>query len=119
MNKQDFLKQIKDASKCQEKIESVSNNYKADLEETLENLISQTDEIGFIEDDIRLLAFSEICNPKELLGYDFILEGLIPIFDIFDNTYVVYEVERKKWARFNISDEILYKENDCIENVLP
>ena len=52
------------------------------------------------------------------MKYDFVSKGLIPLIDAYENTYVVYMISEKKWAKYNIVDQVLFKKREKLESVL-
>lgn len=66
----------------------------------------------------RLLSLEEILNSDEDLQVDFTSLGLIPIFDIFDNDYICYQVKNGSWCIFNIVDEVSFKKDSTLQELL-
>ncbi len=42
----------------------------------------------------------------------------IPVIDAYDFTYIVFDFENNKWAKFTTTDQVMFKENNSIEEVL-
>lgn len=66
----------------------------------------------------RLLSLEEILDCSEDMQVDFSAIGLIPIFDIFDNDYICYQTKNNKWCIFNIVDEISFKKDSTLQELL-
>ena len=43
---------------------------------------------------------------------------MIPFIDAYDNDLIVYVITEDIWAKYSLSDEILFKKRDSIEKVL-
>lgn len=69
-------------------------------------------------ENARLLSLEEILNSNEDLQVDFTSLGLIPIFDIFDNDYICYQVKNGSWCIFNIVDEVSFKKDSTLQELL-
>ena len=66
----------------------------------------------------RLLSIAEIADASVDMNVDFAAYALIPLFDLADNDYIVYDAKHEKWAIFNIVDEIIFNESDTLEVLL-
>lgn len=66
----------------------------------------------------RLLSVEEIISANEDMQVDFDSYGLIPVFDIFDNDFICYQKENDKWCFFNIVDEIAFKKDKTLKELL-
>ena len=97
---------------------TIEKLYQTRLPELVKKLISHADQTGFFEAERRALSYSEILDPVEYLGCDFISLNLIPIIDAYDNTYIVFDPEKNTWAEYNISDQILFNECKSFEDML-
>lgn len=64
------------------------------------------------------LDISSIINANNELQVDFVNYGLIPVFDAFDNDYICYQINNSKWCMFNIVDEISFKKDSNLQDLL-
>ena len=92
--------------------------YKTKLPDNIKKFISSSNEGRFLDDNFRALAFSEIIDAENDMHVDFVGKKLIPLFDCFDNDFIVYEFSSSYWAKFNIVDECLFKIKQNIEEVI-
>lgn len=97
-------------------INDIEDRYQMSLPEVLKDIISNSREPVFLEDDVRILSISEILNANKTLSVDFIALGMIPFADCYDNDFAVY-CRDGKWAIFNIIDECKFDETDDILNL--
>lgn len=89
------------------------NYYKAELPEMIKKIVSLSMESEFV-DDKRLLSLKEILAADKELGTDFVVRKLIPIFDGMDNDFIVYDLQEKNWALFNIVDLCQFGKRDAL-----
>jgi len=73
------------------------------------------DEPIFFDEEKRLLSKSEILNYKEELTINI---ECIPLIDLFDNNYVIYNIEDKEFQIFDISDNSIVKRGISIDNYI-
>lgn len=66
----------------------------------------------------RLLLAQEIIDASEDMQVDFESFSLIPVFDIFDNDFICFQIKNGKWCVFNIVDEISFKTDKTLEELL-
>lgn len=67
---------------------------------------------------LRSLSHAEITDASSDMAVDFIGKGLLPLFDVGDNDYIVYDVAEKTWCRFNIVDEVKFSISKTITELL-
>ena len=60
----------------------------------------------------RKITPKEQANPKEYLDFDFQTEQLIPLFDLSDNNYIVYQTNKNSYGIFNLIDEVVTDEQE-------
>lgn len=82
-----------------------------------------TEFVEIIQNDIAYkdaikLDNSLILNADEELQVDFNKYGLIPVFDAYDNDYICYQIKNAKWSMFNIVDEIAFKKDSTLQDLL-
>lgn len=118
MSKAEFIKNIEKCDLNIQRIKEIEKKYKTNLTDFTAHAVSYADEQGFFDEERRALSYSEILNPIKFLKFDFIKAGLIPIVDTYDNTYVVYAIDEGKWAKFSLSDRVLFKKKDTFKEVV-
>ena len=62
--------------------------------------------------EFRKITSEEQANPKEYLDFDFEKERLIPLFDLSDNNYIVYQTNKNSYGIFNLIDEVITDEQE-------
>ena len=65
-----------------------------------------------------MLSYNEIVNASTIFGKNFKAKGIIPFVDAYDNDLIVYVIAENAWAKYNISDDIIFKKKDNIEDIL-
>lgn len=76
-----------------------------------EEAIFYGDDTGF-----RIMSQNEILNAKDnIINEDM---KLIPIIDYYDNDYLVYIVENKKWGFYHCIDNLIFREFDTFKEFL-
>lgn len=60
----------------------------------------------------RRITQKERANSKEYLDFDFEKERLIPLFDLSDNNYIVYQTNKNSYGIFNLIDEAITDEQE-------
>jgi len=73
------------------------------------------EETIFVEENIRLLSKDEIINYKKELNTE---KELIPIIDLYDNNYLVFNLENGKFQILDISADEYWKELSSIKNYI-
>lgn len=94
-------------------IDKLSNLKNKELQEILNYIQSEP---IFFGDNMRLLSKDEILNYKEELGID--INNILPIIDLNDNNFLVYNLEKNTFEKLNIEDETFFGETDSISNYL-
>lgn len=74
----------------------------------------------FLESDdfLRALSLDEILDAKDSLHVDFPAMRIIPLFDVCDGDFVVYQLDKNVWSFMNVNDLSLFSETDKIESLL-
>lgn len=112
MTVQEYIKYVSSKETDKNKVMSIERIYKAVLPEKVQLIISNNDETVFFDNGIRILSFSEVVNAEEELHVDFKKYGIIPLFDCKDNDFIVYHYNEDIWSKFNIIDEVSFKNKD-------
>ena len=101
-------------------ISEIETLYKIELSDELKKIISLIKE-GVFYDDMDLLRgldSDEIQNASNDLDVDFLELNLLPLFDTGDNDFIVYNLEKKCWFKFNIVEAVEFNEaSDLLEYI--
>ena len=65
---------------------------------------------------MRLLSKDEINNYKMELGID--IDNIVPLIDLFDNNFLIYNKVKNTFEKLNIVDETIYEREETIEKYL-
>jgi len=116
VNIHDFLNSIEKQSVNTQFVDKLAEIYGAELIEYVAKLLSTSSEGIFFESDdiLRILSHKEILNASEELSVDFTGLQLIPIFDSGDNDYIVFDIEKSNWCKFNIVDSVQFKQKSLL-----
>ena len=103
-----FIKTI--SLKASNKIKQVESLYSNTLPDEVACLVSNLDETVFFDNDsfIRLLSFQELIDAETDMNVMFCEKGIVPFFDLGDNDYLVYDLKKKMWCKYNIVDEVAF-----------
>lgn len=119
MKREDFLCKTQEKTVSTEKVSAIQNTYNAArLPEFVQKIISECDRTIFFDDGGRLLAFDEIISAERDLHVDFKHETIIPLMDMGENDFIVYNFNDNIWAEFNITDEISFNENESLSALM-
>ena len=93
-------------------ISEVENLYEVDLSDELKKIISLNKEGVFYSDLASLegLSADNILDESDDLASECTELDLLPLFDIGDNTYIVYNLNKKCWSKFNLGEGSLFEE---------
>jgi hypothetical protein len=94
--------------------------YGVSLPDEVKRLVSLSKEAAFYDDFLLLrgLSQAEITDASSDMAVDFLGEKLLPIFDVGDNDYIVYDIANGEWCRFNIADEIRFSSGKSLFDML-
>lgn len=116
MTAQEYIESVSLKEIDKSKVTTIEKIYGTNLPEEVQLIVSNNDETTFFDNESRILSFSEIVNAEKELHVNFKKHGIIPIFDCNDNDFIVYRYNENIWSKFNIIDEIFFKnKNDLIE----
>ena len=118
MTKAEFIKSINEASIDNSKEKKIEDLYADNLPEVIKRIISCNDSSIFLDDEIRILSFTEIIDAEKDLHVDFHSIGVIPMVDCGDNDFIVYDYNNSTWAKFNIVDKTIFKKRATLEELL-
>lgn len=96
-------------------INEIKKKYKvADVSKEFEKILNDNANYSHL---IKL-GNSSILDAIEDLQVNFIDYGLIPVFDAYDNDYICYQIENGKWCMFNIVDEVSFKKDSTLNELI-
>jgi hypothetical protein len=98
----------------------VEKLYKVSLTDEVKKILSMDREVIFFDDlpILRKLSMDEVLNATQELSVDFIGKHLLPLLDIGDNDYIVFDVAESFWYKFNIVDEIKFSKAGTLQEYL-
>lgn len=93
-----------------DKVKLVESLYFNNLPDEVTCLVSNLDKTVFFDNDsfIRLLSFQELIDAEADMNVSFCEKGILPFFDLGDNDYLVYDLKRQTWCKYNIVDEVAF-----------
>lgn len=109
MTRYEFMSYIQTVEVNDEIVSSIERKYSEILPEQIRIIVSCSQESIFFDDGWRLLSFDEVMDASDDLHVDFVNLKLLPLFDTGDNDFIVYHFENKIWSKFNIVDEVSFK----------
>lgn len=118
MKKEDYIKQLENVEIDKDKVRKVGDIYGNDLPETVQRIISNSEESVFFDDNSRMLAFEEILDAEQDLHVDFREKGMLPLADCGENDFIVYHVKDRLWSVFNIVDEAIFRKKNSLEELM-
>ncbi len=118
MTKQKYLEEVLMYPENAERIKTISDLYEKDISGVILKIISFADKVDFIDVERRALSYNEIINASKEYNKGFKELGIIPFIDAYDNDLIVYIISENQWAKYNLSDDILFKKKDNLEDVL-
>ena len=91
-------------------VKKIEELYSASLSSELACIVSNLGETIFFDGDmfLRLLEFQEVLDAEADMNVDFIEKGIVPIFDLGDNDYLSFDLNKQMWCKFNIVDELCF-----------
>lgn len=116
MTKQEYLQSVKECPS--DRIAKIEAMFGKIDNEVVRRAVSICDESIFLDDNSRVLTFSEIIDAGKDLQVDFVNLGLIPIIDCGDNDFIVYHVADDSWSKFNIVDKTEFRKQRTLDDVL-
>lgn len=120
MNSKEFLKIATKSAISTEILDKINHIYKCDLPNGVAQILSVNQSGCFLDGGPfrRLLSLEEIVNASAELHVDFAAHGLVPIFDINDNNFIVFDFIHCQWKKFNIVDETPYGAANSLQDIL-
>lgn len=118
MTKQEYLNNMMHYPDNPQRITRISDMYGTEISGVIAKIVSYSDNADFIAEERRALSFKEILNAAREYDRDFKALGIIPVIDAYDNELIVYVIDEKAWAKYSLSDDVLFKKKDSLEKVL-
>ena len=112
-----FLKMIRAATVDKSVVAKIEKTYgpiESDEVRGILSLASKRMAVG----DLRLLSTAEIASFEDIANIDLSSMDLLPVFDAFDNDFVVYKLKEGTWSMFNIVDQVEFNEAESLEEYL-
>ena len=118
MTKQEYMDNVKKYPENSERIRAISDIYGTEIKGQIAKIISFADNADFIGEERRAFTFSEILNAAKEYDIDFKALGIIPIIDAYDNELIVYVIADNIWAKYSMSDDVLFRKKASLEEIL-
>jgi hypothetical protein len=110
MKLKDALSNLSDITIDNDFVLRLEKMYDTTLPEDIKRVISINKDTMPYDDFslLRGLSHAEIEEASGDMAVDFIENGLLPVFDVGDNDYIVFDIREKVWYRYNIVDEVKF-----------
>ena len=118
MTKQEYMDTVKKYTENAERIRAISALYGTEIKGLIAKIVSFADHADFIGEERRVFTFKEMLNAAKEYDTDFSASGIIPIMDAYDNTLIVYVIADHTWAKYSMSDNVLFKRRNSLEEIL-
>ncbi len=117
MTRKEFIESLKSAQISSDVSLKVLNVYSNAPDIILKILsLFQAPEL-FDENESRTLSINEVLHAEEINDVPFRSKDLIPIVDLGNNDYIVYNTAQGSWYLYNTVDEILFDKEPSFENL--
>lgn len=120
MDREEFLSSLNKTAISTENVDKIKQIYGCTPSVELKKILS-FDNNGIFFDGgsfCRLLSLDEIINATRELHVDFVKHGFVPLFDIEDNNFIVWDFANNCWKKFNIVDETPYGTRKSLTEIL-
>jgi hypothetical protein len=118
MNTAEYIEAVRNTVLDQTRVKNIEEIYSTKINELVSKIISLGDTVDFFDEERRALSYVEISKPNEIMEIDFVSKRMIPLVDIYDNSYVVYLIEDKQYALYNAIDDMEFKRSNIFEDLL-
>ena len=120
MTKSEFVAASQTAVPNTSLVEVIRRKYSLSIPESIGKILSVLPQGGFLEGDdfCRVMSSAEIASANENLHTDFASKQLLPIIDLGDNIFVVFDGNRQEFGRFSLNDELLYRHSEKLNEIL-
>lgn len=96
-------------------VKTIERAYSKNVPEIVLRIITLFKNGCFVE-GYRFLSIEEIEFAEDDLHVKFDVKAIIPMIDCGDNDFIVYNYKKKKWAMFNIVDQVSFKEQNDLQD---
>ena len=117
MNKTEYLDMLSDTVVDKVKVDKVQSVFGREVSETVQKIVSCSEDTVFFDDGYRTLSINEIINADEQLHAQFTENGLVPLIDCGDNDFIVYNAKDNNWSKYNIVDDVVFKIRETFEEL--
>lgn len=109
----DILNQLSQVEANETLASKVESAYNTKLPKDVKKIISLHGETKFYNDFslLRGLSLEEILDAPTDMAVDFVGKKFLPVFDLGDNDYIVFDLEEQAWYKFNIVDEVKFSKS--------
>lgn len=120
MTVKEFYKLLTNTTIDNSIVERVEKVYGKIESTEVKKILSYKFEDYFLESDdfLRALSLDEILDAKDSLHVDFPAKRIIPLFDVCDNDFVVYHLDKNVWSMMNITDLSIFLETTDVLSLL-
>ncbi len=101
-------------------VETLKKMYRTDFPKEVKQIVSLSKDTVFYSDlpILRGLSHKEIINVSDDMSVNFIEKRILPLFDIGDNDYIIYDIHEKTYYKFNITDEVKFDRSNNIYTLI-
>lgn len=118
MTRKDYLSAVAQSEVNEASIKKIQNQYGKTFPVYVQKVISFSVDSIFFDDGYRTLSLTEIINADRDLHVDFTGRKIIPVIDCGDNDFIIYHIQTNSWSKFNIVDELSFKEKSSLSELL-
>lgn len=117
MNRKEFVDSLKNVSVSADVKSRVLEVYNDVPEIVLKILTKYPSPELFDENESRTLSINEVLHAEEDNGVPFKTKKIVPIADMGNNDFIVYNGATFIWCMYNILDEITFNESKDFESL--
>lgn len=114
----DFIDSIEEVSIDDIVLEELYDIYGKDIPEIVLKIVIKCKEENFFDGGGRLLSFYEVCHSDDEYDTRFVESQMIPLIDLGDNDFIVYDLDSNLWKKYNIVDELDFEEASELKELL-
>ena len=113
MTRKDFVESLNSIVPKPEVAQRMNFIYQCEVPIEIIKILSFYDSPEFFdENESRTLYLEEVAEAEEKNDVPFKSEKLVPVVDLGNNDFIVYNANKKTWGIYNILDMIIFKETD-------
>ena len=113
----DFFDMISNVKIDNAKVKELEKIYGLDIPTTIKSIVSVSNKPIFVE-GYRILSFSEIVDADEDLEVNFSERQLLPVIDCGDNDFIVYDMGKDCWTKFNIIELCVFSQKKDLKQIM-